>query len=414
MKGAKMNLSLLQSMNKRQFDRTMKLEGQTVYNVNKNTEEKVFFAKTRNSKSSQDKLSIFYSADCSIKKGDIIKYNNFYHVVINENYYENDVWRNSILVRCNSVWNLHGKTVPLVASDLGSSSPSNGNFLSTVGGTFNLYTSDIQLLHDKINIGDSFFDFGGVYKLVNKFFIDGLAYLYFQRGILSLTEPTINRIGNEIGFDIARGSKQLKYYVGYNTGLASQEVFYVPGAKINYSVDNENVATIDENGLLTFKSTGDVTVYLSCTVALENGGEYKVYNISREDKYTIAETDIDGGGDDSGDNGEGGDDNPSNPSGVTWSVAQDLIDYSYVKSSYFNTFTIKPSKETNAVVTWKLLLDGEEYTDPDIVDYMEIITDGYTYKYKVISQTLVNYKISIQAVINGVPTLVSKESLVAI
>ena len=65
-------------MNKRQFEKTMKLEGQTVLNFNKDKEETVFFSKAKNSKSSQDKLSIFYKADCSITKGDIIKYKDIY------------------------------------------------------------------------------------------------------------------------------------------------------------------------------------------------------------------------------------------------------------------------------------------------------------------------------------------------
>ena len=410
-----MNYNFLQSINRKQFEKTMKLEGQTVFNVNKNVEETIFFSKTKNGKTSQDRLSIYCNAECSIKKGDILKFKDRYYIVLNENYYENDIWRHSILVKCNSIWTLFGQTVPLVASDLGSTSPSNGTFLSTISGTFNLYTSDMQILHEKINIDDSFFDFGGVYKLVNKFFIDGMAYLYFQRGLLSPTEPSINRDGNSIAFKLSDGSTALIYYVG-----DKETKFYLPGAKLNYSVSDESVATIDENGVLTFIAAGKVSVTVTSTVTLENGGEYKVYNISKTEEFTIVEgtptpTDPDPENPDNPDVP----DNPDTPvdpepeEPITWSITQDLADNIYGNSTFYSYFTIAPSKETNAVVTWKLYLDTDEYPLSDFADYMETDITEYSFGFKLKNNDLSGYNFHIIAVIDDVPTLTSNTARIA-
>lgn len=282
-----MNYYKLVQLNKRQFERQCNIEGQEVLNFSKDITEKVIFGKTSNSRTSQDKAMIYYRVDGSIEKGDIIYYGDYYYVVINENYHENEAWRKSAMVKCNTIWNIFGQKVPLVASDLSSPNPTNGSFSSTINGTINFYTKDIPILHEKIGVNDIFYDFGGCYKLVNKFFVDGLAYLYFERTTADAAVSLEMTYTGNLQYEISEKKIPLYFFVGY---IGTSGNHYVPTAKIRYTVDNQEIAIIDENGYLIPLSEGTIKVNASATGYIENGGTLDsddYFSVSLEKSITI-------------------------------------------------------------------------------------------------------------------------------
>jgi hypothetical protein len=268
--------------NNRQFENALRKQGIFITDFFKNTNIKVLFQRTKNERTSEDKEIIFFPSDSVIKKGDVIYYNSNYFVVLNVNYCENSNWKNSTLIKCNTVWSLYGAKVPMVASELSSVTPTNGNYLTTVNGVVSFYTKDIEILHSKIGQDDIFWDFGGAYKLVNKFFVDGLAYLYFQR-TESPTASTLamNYTGNT-SYSLDATSVPLTFFVG-TVGTTSSNI--VPLAKIDYAVDNADVATIDADGILTLKSVGTVNVTATSAGNIETGSK-----VSDSDKYNVTKT----------------------------------------------------------------------------------------------------------------------------
>lgn len=258
-----MNYSKLVKLNKRQFERQCKIEGQDIYNHTKGSSEKVIFVKTTNSRTSQDKTEIYFKAGSSIEKGDILKFKNSYYIVLNVNYPENEAWQSSLLIKCNTVWNLFGEDIPLVSSDLSSVNPSNGT-VPTVGGTINLYTRDVELLHTKIGLNDVFYDFGGCYKLINKFFIDGIAFLYFQRETHADHGFAIKCANNNT--NITKNTKAKFYLHALENGVN----YYLPTAKIEYTSSNENVARV-EDGIIKPLTTGSFNVTANCTYTFDYG-----------------------------------------------------------------------------------------------------------------------------------------------
>lgn len=261
-----MNYSRLVKLNKRQFDKQCNIEGQDIYNYSKSTSEKVIFGRTNNSKSTQDKITIYYSADSSVEKGDILRYKNNYYIVQNQNCPENDAWHVSLLIKCNTVWNLFGEVVPLVSTDLSSANPSNGT-VPTVGGTINLYTKDIDLIHKKIGINDTFMDFGGCYRLINKFFIDGFAFLYFQRETFVSSLDFSIKCANK-SLNISSPTQTKFYLVSTDSNDTN---YYLPTASFTYASSNESVAKVNEDGIILPFKDGEFDVIARCKYTFDYG-----------------------------------------------------------------------------------------------------------------------------------------------
>lgn len=277
-----MNYRNILNFNKRQFEYACDKHGLDIYNVSKDITECVLFQKTNNSRTSQDKASIFYSVEGSIEKGDILKFNGIYYIVLNVNYPENEAWRNSTLMKCNTVWNLFGETVPMVASDLSSTNPSNGSFATYVNGIVNFYTKDIPLLHKKLSINDYFYDFGGCYKLVNKFFIDGIAYLYFQRDKHSDSINYTIKNANEV--TTITEPTAARFYLSYE---GTDYNYYLPTAQITYTSSNESIAIVNNGNIIPI-SGGTVTITAICDYVFDYGNattDAKIYTLTQD--FTI-------------------------------------------------------------------------------------------------------------------------------
>ena len=349
--------------NKKQFEYACNKHGLDIYNVTKGITEKVLFQKTNNTKTSQDKASIFYYADGSIKKGDILKFNDEYYITINMNYPENEAWRNSTLIKCNTVWNLFGETLPIVSSDLSSPNPRNG----IIGGVINLYTQDIPLLHKKLNVNDYFYDFGGCYKLINKFYVDGLAYLYFQR---DTHNQNINyTLKNANNTTAVTKPTELKFYLSCES---SDKSYYLPTAEITYTSSDETIAKV-ENGYIIPVSEGAVTITASCKYVFENGNSVTsgtTYTL--EQTFTIGAVEPEPEDPESGDSGTTEPEEPENITTLSLSTTTTSIAMGTTRKIIK---TEKTDAEGNAIAiteipsaTFMILSDGRDATEWITID----------------------------------------------
>lgn len=304
-----MNYNKLVKLNKRQFDKQCNIEGQNIYNFSKDTNEKVIFSRTTDSKTTQDKTTIYFSSDGSIEKGDILIYRDKYYIVQNVNCPENEAWHISLLIKCNTVWSLFGETVPMVSSELSSASPKYGT-VPRVNGVVSFYTKDIPMLHKKISINDVFMDFGGCYKLVNKFFIDGIAFLYFERDTYADLSYVIKCANNNLNI---KTCTKAKFYMYCNNNGVN---YYLPTAEFSYSSSDEGVATIDADGNIEPISDGNFNINVRCTYTFDYGDAItskntKTYEYTQP--FAVNGTPEETPGGDGGGDNPGGSDEPDNP-----------------------------------------------------------------------------------------------------
>jgi hypothetical protein len=247
----------------RQFEKILNKEGKTVIDLADGRNKRIVFKRT-SAKNSQEKIVIAYPQEYGWSKGSIIKYKDMYFLIINRDAFESDVYYTSTAIKCNCIWYINDKEYYLVAGDLSSVNPRNGTYIDSTNGSINLYTTK----SDMVNEGDKVFDFDGTFECINRFTIDGLTYYYFVK-----TET--NTSGWKVDFGTNKTTYSIKDELKYNATLVnSSGKYYMPSKEVNRTVtftsSNEEVATVDQNGVVTFVSTGDVTI--SCEITMENAG----------------------------------------------------------------------------------------------------------------------------------------------
>ena len=253
----------------RQFGKILEKQGKVITDVSTNTEYKVIFSKS-GANNMQDKIKINYPENYPFGKGTIVEYKNNYYLLINQDNISSDVYCTSVAIKCNCKWNIKGKDYYLVAGELSSPNPKNGTHISTVSGNICLYTKDTGTPF--IAIDESVFDFNGTYTCINVFTIDGLTYYYFERELNTVT-------GWELTWNDPTTIFNLEEVTSADCSckLTSGDISS-PSTQYNYSVSDESIATIDENGIVTFLTEGSVRVTCSA-----RGGVYNsVYTISKD------------------------------------------------------------------------------------------------------------------------------------
>lgn len=239
------------NVTQRRFDKILEREGKTVMDVITGEEHKVIFSRA-SATNMQDKIKISYAQDCPLTKGSVIEYKNNHYILINQDNIESDVYITSMAIKTNCTWYIDGKYYHLIASELSGATPKFGARTNQVSGTISLYTSKSNM----IKTGDCIIDFGGAYKCVNDFTIDNITYYYFGRELMNTSGWTID-FGTDVK-EVDEGS-QLQL-----NPTMSKSGWYIPSDSITttyaFESKNTNVATVDNNGLVSFVGNGSVTI----------------------------------------------------------------------------------------------------------------------------------------------------------
>ncbi len=241
----------LKEMTDRQFQRVLTREGKVVTNPFTKKEYTVLFREVQGT--SGEHISVYYTYDTDLKKGDIVEYKGHRYILTNESAIQSDSFKVSILKKCTVLLNIYGKNIPMAIT-----TSLNSNLGAAIVENLSLITKDVEDIRN-IERNDQYICFGSVYKVYNIFYNDGVAYIYLKR------------TGNAV-----YGLKEIKYY-GETTYAFADKKVHLPftvvttlddivwsEAEITYTVSSSSVAEVDSQGWMTMKQKGIVTVTASC------------------------------------------------------------------------------------------------------------------------------------------------------
>lgn len=249
----------IKNITERQLNRFL---DKTVY-VDGN-EYKVAFLSTK-SKNASEHVRVIYPQEYGWNKGTLFRLKDNYYLIINRDAVESDVYCTSVAMKCNEVWNIKGKNYYLVAGELGSPRPNHGSAISTLKGTVSVYTNEKGML----DIDQIIAAFGGWYKCVNYFYIDGLCYYYFERELeySQATWQLVREGTTTTTYEVGK-TENVGYVLRAKSSTGNLE-YYDTNAVYTYSISNPSVARIDGKGNLTPLSSGSATL----TVKAESNGK---------------------------------------------------------------------------------------------------------------------------------------------
>ena len=259
-----MNLNNIINSNKRQFTNTMKKEGMVVsdyYDTSKTYT--VFFRRNNRSTSPEGKLRLFYEQDTDIKIGTVFVLRDIPYVVVSQDGIESDVYYTSMAIRCDTYFTVYSNTakgymkIPFVTMTDKYTISSNST-ISIISGTVDIYTG----LNDHVKdmaVNNGYYNYGGYYKVGNYFYNDNIAYVYLTREAMPTEDSYILSYKVEVTFKLSlMGKYQLSYDAVYNGTI-------VDNPMLTYVSSDTSVATVDDNGLVTFHDVGTTTITTTWT-----------------------------------------------------------------------------------------------------------------------------------------------------
>jgi len=258
-----MNYTSIFHANKRQFDNTMKKEAITVTDFFDNDKSyQVFFRRNNRGTVPQGKLRLFYQQDTDISIGTIFILKDTSWLVVSQDGIESDVYYTSLAIRCDTSFTVYSEeesryvVVPCaVISD--KLTISNNATINVISGNVTIYTQDNAYARC-MAINNTYYNFGGYYRVKNVFYNNNLAYVAMQReakpsDVRSLTYDGLTSL------DMADNSTyQLSYVAVKNNEPVSNPT-------MTYASSDDTIATVDANGLLTMLQSGIVTITATWT-----------------------------------------------------------------------------------------------------------------------------------------------------
>ena len=257
-----MNYNNIRNCNQRQFDAVMKRECIAVTDYYDGKSYNVFFRRNNKGNTPQGKLRFYYAQDTSIAVGTIFTLKGIHYLVTSQDANESDVYHTSIAVRCDTALNVPVNTggvvtVPCVTIK-NEYTLSQSSSVNLVDGSITVYTGDNPYTRN-IAINDGYYNFGGYYKIANTVYNDGLAYVYMTKEATPQSDNFLLTYNGVTSVDMAESSTYQLSYTATKNGTV------VESPTLSYISNNDGVATVDSNGLLSFISTGTVSITATWT-----------------------------------------------------------------------------------------------------------------------------------------------------
>lgn len=293
-----MEKELILSMHQKKWDTIVRMSGYKVLNYWKDKKLTMVF-KQNKVRTASERVNAYYGIDEDVQKGDIILYKGNYYMVSTKSHEEGNIYCCSVMTKCNAIWNLYGYKVPVIASGITSAGQGGGTYLLLTEGKYYITTGICPVITGKLSVEDRIYDFSGYFRITNKHFLEGVATIFFEREASTLNVYSSSSVKEGLFNSIYRTfdmkdttTADLRIYVFQKQDSIR---YYLPNAKIEYSVDNEDVATVDENGIITLKSAGTVNVTARATDTILTGmGSDLVdgdeVDISQTFEYTVIDS----------------------------------------------------------------------------------------------------------------------------
>ena len=257
-----MNYNNIRNCNQRQFDAVMKRECIAVTDYYDGKSYNVFFRRNNKGNTPQGKLRFYYAQDTSIAVGTIFTLKGIHYLVTSQDANESDIYYTSIAIRCDTTFDVPVNTggvvtVPCVTIK-NEYTLSQSSSVNLVDGSITVYTGDNPYTRN-ITINDGYYNFGGYYKVANTVYNDGLAYVYMTKEATPQSDNFLLTYNGVTSVDMAESSTYQLSYTATKNGTV------VESPTLSYISNNDGVATVDSNGLLSFISTGTVSITATWT-----------------------------------------------------------------------------------------------------------------------------------------------------
>ena len=254
-----MNYSNIKNCNQRQFNATMKRECITVSDYYDSTKTyDVFFRRNKRGSNPNGKVRIYFSQDTPIGIGTVFVLKDTSYVVTSRDNDESDIFYTSIAVKCDTTFNVYSNTehryvtIPyaVIADEY---TLTNNDVISIASGSVTVYTGDNSYARD-MSIGETYYNFGGYYKVGNVFYNNGLAYVYMTREAKPIEDRYTLSYNGVTSLDM---KDTTTYQLSY-TAIKNDVVVNNPA--LTYVSSDNTIATVDSNGLMTLLKEGNVTI----------------------------------------------------------------------------------------------------------------------------------------------------------
>ena len=258
-----MNYSNIKNFNQRQFNATMKRECITVadyYDRNKTYD--VFFRRSRRGSNPNGKVRIYFSQDTPIDIGTMFVLKGDTYVVTSRDGDESDVFYTSIAVKCDTsftvFFNAENRYVSIPFVTLSDKyTLSSNSTISMVSGAVVIYTGDNPYSRE-VELNESYYNYGGYYKVGNTFYNNGLAYVYMTREAMPADKYTLSYTG-VTSLDMKDATTYQLSYTAIKNDVP------VDNPTLTYVSSDNTIATVDGNGLMTLLKEGNVTITATWT-----------------------------------------------------------------------------------------------------------------------------------------------------
>ena len=259
-----MNYSNIKNCNQRQFDATMKRECITVNDYYDSTKTyNVFFRRNKRGSNPNGKVRIYFSQDTPIDIGTVFVLKDTSYLVTSRDDDESDIFYTSMAIKCDTTFNVYSNTehryvtVPYaVITD--EYTLTDNNIISIASGSVTVYTGDNSYARD-MSIGETYYNFGGYYKVGNVFYNNGLAYAYMTREAKPIEDRYTLSYNGVTSLDMKDATTYQLSYTAIKNDVP------VDSPALTYVSSDNTIATVDGNGLMTMLKEGNVTITATWT-----------------------------------------------------------------------------------------------------------------------------------------------------
>lgn len=236
------------------FTDALKREGKIITSYSDNTPYTVLFRRNSDTNALQNKSTIYYPADIGIAAGQLLKFKNNVYLAVNSETSENDVYHKSDLFQTNTTLESFKDGIesntPMYSYDVSTTIQGSSKTVLEIGGNLEMITID-NAASRALTINTVFSAMGENWKIINLLYKNNIAYIYVEQTSDAAPTHTLSISG-------ASDS----YYVGDTatlTTIAKRNADTVTNATISWTSSDINLATIDNNGNISFLAEGSVT-----------------------------------------------------------------------------------------------------------------------------------------------------------
>lgn len=268
------------------FRQSMQCEHKTITVQETGEQFKCFFRKSNDNINRRDTMTMFYDVDAPVEVGALLLYGGNTYLTLNKETAENDVYFKSAIIRTNGAINTHSLSViglPFYGDNVNNATSTNTTNISLIDGNIEVITEDNEESR-ALKVDDLFNEWGRTWKITNLFYIDGICHIVLE--INANVTPTYNYslvLTNLTSFNVAPED------TAEITATAYCNDIEMKSATIHYSSSNDEVATIDSSGNISYLADGEV--YFTATWQEQNvsesTGTVTVASAPADDSVTI-------------------------------------------------------------------------------------------------------------------------------